>query len=110
MQPTFPSYVSSSRAHLARAEQDFLPCNFPVSRASHLISGQQASPLPATFVCMYVQVSVFGFGADSNGKWHHYWEENRFSGAFRRTGVHDADFELSLIKKLVAEGQISLYN
>lgn len=56
------------------------------------------------------QVSVFGYGADSSGNWHHYWEENRYPGAFRRTGVHDADFELALIKKLAAEGKISFYN
>ncbi|KAG6923703.1 CMP-N-acetylneuraminate-beta-galactosamide-alpha-2,3-sialyltransferase 2-like [Chelydra serpentina] len=56
------------------------------------------------------QVAVFGYGADSSGNWHHYWEENRYPGAFRRTGVHDADFELTLIKKLAAEGKISFYN
>ncbi|NXC43304.1 SIA4B sialyltransferase, partial [Penelope pileata] len=55
------------------------------------------------------QVSVFGFGADSKGNWHHYWEENRWSGAFRRTGVHDADVEFSLIQRLAAEGRILFY-
>ncbi|XP_074868268.1 CMP-N-acetylneuraminate-beta-galactosamide-alpha-2,3-sialyltransferase 2-like [Carettochelys insculpta] len=55
------------------------------------------------------QVAVFGYGADSNGNWHHYWEENRYPSAFRSTGVHSADFELALIKKLAAEGKIS-YN
>ncbi|CAM5153078.1 unnamed protein product [Eretmochelys imbricata] len=56
------------------------------------------------------QVSVFGYGADSSGNWHHYWEKNRNPGAFRWTGVHNADFELALIKKLAAEGKISFYN
>eukprot|EP00076_Gallus_gallus_P032528 XP_024998066.1 CMP-N-acetylneuraminate-beta-galactosamide-alpha-2,3-sialyltransferase 2 isoform X4 [Gallus gallus] len=55
------------------------------------------------------QVSVFGFGADSKGNWHHYWEENRWSGAFRRTRVHDADVEFSLIQRLAAEGRILFY-
>ncbi|NXK46217.1 SIA4B sialyltransferase, partial [Chauna torquata] len=55
------------------------------------------------------QVSVFGFGADSKGNWHHYWEENRWSGAFRRTRVHDADIEFSLIQRLAAEGRILFY-
>ncbi|NXN44805.1 SIA4B sialyltransferase, partial [Rhinoptilus africanus] len=55
------------------------------------------------------QVSVFGFGADSEGNWHHYWEKNRWSGAFRRTRVHDADVEFSLIERLAAEGRISFY-
>ncbi|XP_068768808.1 CMP-N-acetylneuraminate-beta-galactosamide-alpha-2,3-sialyltransferase 2-like isoform X2 [Struthio camelus] len=55
------------------------------------------------------QVSVFGFGADTKGNWHHYWEENRYSGAFRRTKVHDADVEFSIIKRLAAEGRIFFY-
>uniref|UniRef100_A0A8D0FGH0 CMP-N-acetylneuraminate-beta-galactosamide-alpha-2,3-sialyltransferase 2 n=1 Tax=Strix occidentalis caurina TaxID=311401 RepID=A0A8D0FGH0_STROC len=55
------------------------------------------------------QVSVFGFGADSEGNWHHYWEKNRWSGAFRRTRVHDADVEFSIIKRLAAEGRILFY-
>ncbi|NXE81366.1 SIA4B sialyltransferase, partial [Cochlearius cochlearius] len=55
------------------------------------------------------QVSVFGFGADSEGNWHHYWEKNRWSGAFRRTRVHDADIEFSLIERLAAEGRILFY-
>ncbi|KAM6404265.1 CMP-N-acetylneuraminate-beta-galactosamide-alpha-2,3-sialyltransferase 2-like [Rhynochetos jubatus] len=55
------------------------------------------------------QVSVFGFGADSAGTWHHYWEKNRWSGAFRRTRVHDADVEFSLIERLAAEGRILFY-
>lgn len=55
------------------------------------------------------QVSVFGFGADSDGNWHHYWEKNRGSGAFRRTRVHDADVEFSIIERLAAEGRILFY-
>ncbi|XP_027758605.1 CMP-N-acetylneuraminate-beta-galactosamide-alpha-2,3-sialyltransferase 2-like [Empidonax traillii] len=55
------------------------------------------------------QVSVFGFGADREGNWHHYWEENRWAGAFRRTRVHDADVEFSVIKRLADEGRISFY-
>ncbi|XP_051489491.1 CMP-N-acetylneuraminate-beta-galactosamide-alpha-2,3-sialyltransferase 2-like [Apus apus] len=55
------------------------------------------------------QVSVFGFGADSQGNWHHYWEKNRWPGAFRRTRVHDAEVEFSLIERLAAEGRILFY-
>ncbi|NWU99329.1 SIA4B sialyltransferase, partial [Upupa epops] len=55
------------------------------------------------------QVSAFGFGADGKGNWHHYWENNRWSGAFRRTRVHDADAEFSIIERLAAEGRILLY-
>ncbi|NXF09129.1 SIA4B sialyltransferase, partial [Smithornis capensis] len=55
------------------------------------------------------QVSVFGFGADQEGNWHHYWEKNRWAGAFRRTRVHDADIEFSIIQRLADEGRISFY-
>ncbi|XP_036956072.1 ST3 beta-galactoside alpha-2,3-sialyltransferase 8 [Acanthopagrus latus] len=55
------------------------------------------------------QVSVFGYGADQQGNWHHYWEENRYAGAFRKTGVHSADFETEVIHKLDKEGKISLH-
>lgn len=62
------------------------------------------APLP---VCL--QVSVFGYGADKQGNWHHYWEENRYAGAFRKTGVHSADFETQVIHQLAREGKISLH-
>ncbi|XP_030634167.1 ST3 beta-galactoside alpha-2,3-sialyltransferase 8 [Chanos chanos] len=55
------------------------------------------------------EVSVFGYGADQQGNWHHYWEDNKYSGAFRKTGVHNADFEKEIINKLYAEGKIKLY-
>ncbi|KAK6471705.1 CMP-N-acetylneuraminate-beta-galactosamide-alpha-2,3-sialyltransferase 2-like [Huso huso] len=55
------------------------------------------------------EVSVFGYGADVNGNWHHYWEENKYASAFRKTGVHSADFETETLKKLVEEGKIRLY-
>ncbi|XP_072296152.1 ST3 beta-galactoside alpha-2,3-sialyltransferase 8 [Eucyclogobius newberryi] len=55
------------------------------------------------------QVSLFGFGADSEGNWHHYWEKNRFAGAFRKTGVHNADYETQLLQRLHQEGKVQLY-
>ncbi|XP_063816246.1 CMP-N-acetylneuraminate-beta-galactosamide-alpha-2,3-sialyltransferase 2-like [Pseudophryne corroboree] len=55
------------------------------------------------------EISVFGFGADRKGNWHHYWENNRFAGAFRRTGVHNADFESKLLESLANEGILTFY-
>uniref|UniRef100_A0A8C5QK27 CMP-N-acetylneuraminate-beta-galactosamide-alpha-2,3-sialyltransferase 2 n=1 Tax=Leptobrachium leishanense TaxID=445787 RepID=A0A8C5QK27_9ANUR len=55
------------------------------------------------------EISVFGFGADKNGNWHHYWEKNKYAGAFRTTGVHNAGFESKLITKLVEEGKLEFY-
>ncbi|KAJ8335558.1 hypothetical protein SKAU_G00389000 [Synaphobranchus kaupii] len=55
------------------------------------------------------EVNVFGFGADSRGNWHHYWEQNRYSGEFRKTGVHDADFEAQTIDSLAKAGKITVF-
>lgn len=55
------------------------------------------------------EVSVFGYGADKFGNWHHYWEKNRNAGAFRKTGVHSADYETKIIQRLNAEGKIKLF-
>ena len=55
------------------------------------------------------QVNVFGFGADSRGNWHHYWEQNRYSGEFRKTGVHDADYEAQLVRRLAEAGKITVF-
>lgn len=56
-----------------------------------------------------LQVNVFGFGADSRGNWHHYWEQNRYSGEFRKTGVHDADYEAQIIQRLAKAGKITVF-
>ncbi|XP_037109271.1 CMP-N-acetylneuraminate-beta-galactosamide-alpha-2,3-sialyltransferase 2 [Syngnathus acus] len=55
------------------------------------------------------EVNVFGFGADGRGNWHHYWEQNRYAGEFRKTGVHDADFEAQIIQRLAEAGKITVY-
>ncbi|KAJ7998677.1 hypothetical protein DPEC_G00207360 [Dallia pectoralis] len=55
------------------------------------------------------EVSVFGYGANKQGSWHHYWENNKYGGAFRRTGVHNAEFETEVIQRLEKEGKISLH-
>nr|XP_006116767.1 CMP-N-acetylneuraminate-beta-galactosamide-alpha-2,3-sialyltransferase 2 [Pelodiscus sinensis] len=55
------------------------------------------------------EVNVFGFGADSRGNWHHYWENNRYAGEFRKTGVHDADFEARIIDMLAKSSKIEVF-
>ncbi|XP_076123645.1 ST3 beta-galactoside alpha-2,3-sialyltransferase 8 [Alosa pseudoharengus] len=55
------------------------------------------------------EVSVFGYGANEMGHWHHYWENNKNGGAFRKTGVHNADFETEVINKLHEDGKIRLH-
>ncbi|XP_059412929.1 CMP-N-acetylneuraminate-beta-galactosamide-alpha-2,3-sialyltransferase 1-like [Carassius carassius] len=55
------------------------------------------------------EVNVFGFGADQDGNWHHYWEDNMLGGAFRQTGVHDGDFEYNITLLLADKHKITLY-
>lgn len=56
-----------------------------------------------------LQVSVFGFGADRYGNWHHYWEENHLAGAFRHTGVHDGDYEYNVTLLLADKHKIQMF-
>ncbi|XP_076813302.1 CMP-N-acetylneuraminate-beta-galactosamide-alpha-2,3-sialyltransferase 2-like [Clavelina lepadiformis] len=48
------------------------------------------------------EVELYGFGADNNGNWHHYWEElpKTLSGAFKSTGVHDSEWEKTILQHL----------
>ncbi|KAG3273555.1 ST3 beta-galactoside alpha-2,3-sialyltransferase 1, transcript variant X1 [Ictidomys tridecemlineatus] len=55
------------------------------------------------------EVDLYGFGADSKGNWHHYWENNPSAGAFRKTGVHDADFESNVTATLAAINKIRIF-
>ncbi|KAJ3602189.1 hypothetical protein NHX12_029948 [Muraenolepis orangiensis] len=43
------------------------------------------------------------------GNWHHYWEENLHAGAFRKTGVHSAEYETQIIQRLAQEHKITLH-
>ncbi|XP_058030692.1 CMP-N-acetylneuraminate-beta-galactosamide-alpha-2,3-sialyltransferase 1 [Ahaetulla prasina] len=55
------------------------------------------------------EVDLYGFGADSKGNWHHYWENNPSAGAFRQTGVHDGDFEANVTQTLASVAKIRLF-
>ena len=56
---------------------------------------------------MSSQVNVFGFGADQNGNWRHYWEELKDKRL--RTGLHSGTEEYRLIQKLAAKGIINFF-
>uniref|UniRef100_A0A8D0GTY7 CMP-N-acetylneuraminate-beta-galactosamide-alpha-2,3-sialyltransferase 1 n=1 Tax=Sphenodon punctatus TaxID=8508 RepID=A0A8D0GTY7_SPHPU len=55
------------------------------------------------------EVDLYGFGADSKGNWHHYWENNPSAGAFRHTGVHDGDFESNVTGTLASVDKIRFF-
>lgn len=53
------------------------------------------------------QVSVFGFGADSDGNWSHYWEVLRNKKL--RTGPHPGSAEYDMILELAQRGRLHFY-
>ncbi|XP_059899364.1 CMP-N-acetylneuraminate-beta-galactosamide-alpha-2,3-sialyltransferase 1-like isoform X1 [Gadus macrocephalus] len=53
------------------------------------------------------EVNVFGFGADQNGNWRHYWEELKDKRL--RTGLHSGTEEYRLIQKLAAKGKFYFF-
>uniref|UniRef100_A0A8C2WTK2 CMP-N-acetylneuraminate-beta-galactosamide-alpha-2,3-sialyltransferase 1 n=1 Tax=Cyclopterus lumpus TaxID=8103 RepID=A0A8C2WTK2_CYCLU len=53
------------------------------------------------------EVHVFGYGADSDGSWSHYWEKLRNTGF--KTGGHPGDVEYAMIKKLARNETIKFY-
>lgn len=55
------------------------------------------------------EVDLYGFGADSNGNWHHYWENNPLAGAFRKTRVHNGDFESNVTSILASISKIRIF-
>uniref|UniRef100_A0A667XH40 ST3 beta-galactoside alpha-2,3-sialyltransferase 1 n=1 Tax=Myripristis murdjan TaxID=586833 RepID=A0A667XH40_9TELE len=53
------------------------------------------------------EVSVFGFGADSDGNWSHYFEELR--NKLLRTGLHKGPQEYRIIQQLFELQKIHMY-
>ncbi|XP_055968166.1 CMP-N-acetylneuraminate-beta-galactosamide-alpha-2,3-sialyltransferase 1 isoform X2 [Sorex fumeus] len=56
------------------------------------------------------EVNLYGFGANSKGDWHHYWETNPSAGAFRKTGVHDGDFESNVTSILTSINKVRIFH
>ncbi|XP_056336044.1 CMP-N-acetylneuraminate-beta-galactosamide-alpha-2,3-sialyltransferase 1 [Danio aesculapii] len=52
------------------------------------------------------QVSVFGFGADKDGNWHHYFEHNKHP---RNAGNHGGSYEYLIVRNLHEKQGIHLY-
>ncbi|XP_065327145.1 CMP-N-acetylneuraminate-beta-galactosamide-alpha-2,3-sialyltransferase 1-like [Pelmatolapia mariae] len=53
------------------------------------------------------EVDVFGYGADSNGNWSHYWEILKNKNL--RTGVHAGKYEYDIIRRLAQQQKIKFY-
>ncbi|XP_056277342.1 CMP-N-acetylneuraminate-beta-galactosamide-alpha-2,3-sialyltransferase 1-like [Pseudoliparis swirei] len=53
------------------------------------------------------EVHVFGYGADRQGRWSHYWE--RMKRGKLKTGVHHGDVEYALINELDQNKRLTFY-
>ncbi|XP_019206644.1 CMP-N-acetylneuraminate-beta-galactosamide-alpha-2,3-sialyltransferase 1 isoform X3 [Oreochromis niloticus] len=53
------------------------------------------------------EVDVFGYGADSNGNWSHYWEILKNKNL--KTGVHAGKYEYDIIWRLAQQQKIKFY-
>ncbi|XP_075306457.1 CMP-N-acetylneuraminate-beta-galactosamide-alpha-2,3-sialyltransferase 1-like [Odontesthes bonariensis] len=53
------------------------------------------------------EVSVFGFGADRNGSWSHYWE--KLKNKEFKTGMHPGHHEYTMIKELAEQKVVRFY-
>ncbi|XP_076730211.1 CMP-N-acetylneuraminate-beta-galactosamide-alpha-2,3-sialyltransferase 1-like isoform X1 [Maylandia zebra] len=53
------------------------------------------------------EVDVFGYGADSDGNWSHYWEI--LTNKRLRTGVHPGNYEYNIIQQLAQQQKIKFY-
>lgn len=51
---------------------------------------------------------MFGYGADKDGNWSHYWEE--LKDKTLKTGIHPGSYEYEVIQKLTKKGKIKFYS
>ncbi|CAM4638712.1 unnamed protein product [Leuciscus chuanchicus] len=76
------------------------------------IKSKRSYPSTGFLVLMFAlhicdEVSVFGFGANSKGTWHHYFEN--MPKNFKRTGKHSGGIETQTILELQKRELISIY-
>ncbi|XP_018526152.1 CMP-N-acetylneuraminate-beta-galactosamide-alpha-2,3-sialyltransferase 1 isoform X2 [Lates calcarifer] len=53
------------------------------------------------------EVHVFGYGADKDGNWSHYWE--KLQDRKLKTGVHPGGHEYSIIQQLAEQQKLKFY-
>ncbi len=56
---------------------------------------------------LFSQVNVFGFGADRDGNWNHYFEILRNKKL--KTGAHPGTYEYEMIQKLHNKQMINFF-
>ncbi|XP_038069906.1 CMP-N-acetylneuraminate-beta-galactosamide-alpha-2,3-sialyltransferase 2-like [Patiria miniata] len=57
------------------------------------------------------EVNLFGYGANKLGNWDHYWkkDDGTHNSFFKKTGVHDSNYEQSIMDSLQKAGKIKIY-
>ncbi|XP_022094494.1 CMP-N-acetylneuraminate-beta-galactosamide-alpha-2,3-sialyltransferase 2-like [Acanthaster planci] len=57
------------------------------------------------------EVDLFGYGANKLGNWDHYWkkDDGTHNSFFKKTGVHDSNFEQSIMENLRKADKIKIY-
>lgn len=63
--------------------------------------------LVITFLFLFLQIHVFGYGADKDGNWSHYWE--KLHNKRLKTGVHPGNIEYEMISELSKQQKIQFY-
>lgn len=53
------------------------------------------------------EVDVFGYGADSDGNWSHYWEI--LKDKTLKTGIHPGNYEYAIIQQLAQQQKIQFH-
>ncbi|XP_026156911.1 CMP-N-acetylneuraminate-beta-galactosamide-alpha-2,3-sialyltransferase 1-like [Mastacembelus armatus] len=54
------------------------------------------------------EVHVFGYGADNDGNWSHYWEKLKDKNL--KTGIHPGHFEYEVIQQLAENHTLKFYS
>ncbi|XP_078479092.1 CMP-N-acetylneuraminate-beta-galactosamide-alpha-2,3-sialyltransferase 1-like [Lampetra planeri] len=53
------------------------------------------------------QIHVFGYGADKNGNWYHYWES--LTDKNLKTGIHPGTHEYNMMNQLAAQQKLKFF-
>lgn len=58
-------------------------------------------------ICLF-QIHVFGYGADKDGNWYHYWES--LTDKNLKTGIHPGTHEYNMMNQLAAQQKLKFFN
>uniref|UniRef100_A0A671UST1 CMP-N-acetylneuraminate-beta-galactosamide-alpha-2,3-sialyltransferase 2 n=2 Tax=Sparus aurata TaxID=8175 RepID=A0A671UST1_SPAAU len=107
------SYVPV-KSHIAANEELVMVVNPAFMRCVHDSWLSKKGQYPSTgFMALILalrvcdEVHVFGYGADDDGNWSHYWE--KLEDKKFKTGIHPGTHEYSIIQKLAEQQKLKFY-